>query len=65
MNECRVLRKGSGVVFGESVSYVVRRCPKTTPDPVRVAYHQTKSDSYSLAGLDRPGILIFLTVYPR
>ncbi|TVS16270.1 MAG: hypothetical protein EA424_14460, partial [Planctomycetaceae bacterium] len=26
-------RKGSGVVFGEDVFYVVDRCPKTTPDP--------------------------------
>ena len=25
---------GSGVAFGESVFHVVRRCPKTTPDPV-------------------------------
>jgi hypothetical protein len=50
MNYCRVLRKGSGVVFGQSVFHVVRRGPKTTPDPVRAAYHQTKSDSYCYAG---------------
>jgi hypothetical protein len=50
MNSCRVLRKGSGVFFGESVFHVVRRCPKTTPDPFRVACHQTKSDSYCFAG---------------
>jgi hypothetical protein len=35
--------KGSGVVFGGSVLHVVGRCPKTTPDPVRFACHQTKS----------------------
>jgi hypothetical protein len=34
MNSCRVLRKGSGVVFGQSVFHVVRRGPKTTPDPL-------------------------------
>jgi hypothetical protein len=44
------LRKGSGVVFGQSVFHVVRRGPKTTPDPVRAAYHQTKSDSYCFPG---------------
>jgi hypothetical protein len=49
MNYCRVLRKGSGVVFGERVSHMVRCCPKTTPDPFRAGYHQTKSDSYFFA----------------
>jgi P-type Cu2+ transporter len=34
MNNCRVSRKGSGVVFGQAGSHVVDRCPKTTPDPV-------------------------------
>ena len=34
MNDCRVVRKGSGVVFGECVFHMVRCCPKTTPDPV-------------------------------
>ena len=33
MNCCRVLRKGSGVIFGESVFHMVRGCPKATPDP--------------------------------
>jgi hypothetical protein len=50
MNYCRVSRKGSRVVFGQLPFPVDNRRPKTTPDPVRVACHQTKSDSYFFAG---------------
>jgi hypothetical protein len=50
MNQCRVSRKGSGVIFGQLPFHVDRRRPKTTPDPVRVACHQTKSDTYVFAG---------------
>jgi hypothetical protein len=39
MHLCHVSLKGSGVVFGEAVFQVANRCPKTTPDPARVAYH--------------------------
>ena len=53
MNPCRVSRKGSGVVFGQRVFQVANRCPKTTPDPFRVAYHPTKSDTYCFAGPKR------------
>jgi hypothetical protein len=35
---------------GGSVFHVAGCCPKTIPDPVRVAYQQTKSDSYCFAG---------------
>ncbi len=38
MNACRILRKGSGVIFGESVFHMVRCCPKTTPDPVALEF---------------------------
>jgi hypothetical protein len=45
MNYGRVSRKGSGVVFGRRVFPVDGRSPKTTPDPIRVAYLLNKSDS--------------------
>jgi hypothetical protein len=51
MNYCRVLQKGSGVVFGRRVFHVDGRSPKTTPDPVRVAYPLNKSDNYFFADL--------------
>jgi hypothetical protein len=34
----------------DNLFHVVRRCPQTTPDPVAVAYQQTKSDTYCFAG---------------
>jgi hypothetical protein len=49
MNLCRVLRKGSGVVFGQSIFHVVRRGPKTTPDPV-AAYFRGAKDDYVRRG---------------
>jgi hypothetical protein len=68
MNYCRVSRKGSGVVFGRRVFHVDGRYPKTTPDPVRVAYLLNKSDSYFFAdpklchkrGLTLSGHTVFL-----
>ena len=45
MNYGRVWCKGSGVVFGQSVFHVDGRHPKTTPDPVRIAYPRNKSNS--------------------
>ena len=51
MNQCRVSRKGSGVVFGQAAFPMVDRCPKTTPDPV--AYHPIETRRQWFASLGR------------
>ena len=50
MNSCRVSRKGSGVVFGQSVFHMVRCYPKTTPDPLGFRTSRTKYDTHCFAG---------------